>query len=300
MKLTFFESNPSNFGDELNKYLWCRIIEPGFFDEDKETLFLGIGSILWNDYPQKSKKIVMGSGYGGYTGIPNVNDGSWDISFIRGPRTAQLLNIDKSKIITDAAILTKYLDFSDVNSPIVEGKKVGFMPHFQSIQRSNWKDVCNLSGIIYLDPTDPDILKTLSIMKSCDFIISEAMHGVILADTLRVPWIPIEPKFKLHRNKWFDWAESMDINLKFTSCPNSSMLDFWHSLTGLYASGERSLFIKRKLNFINSFFVNDGAKTLANFTLDDAFLSSDVVFERNSSNALEALSKKCTIIKGIG
>ena len=82
----------------MNKYLWKKLIEPGFLDEDESTLFIGVGSILWDYYPLDAKKVVMGSGYGGYTKIPNVNDGSWDITFVRGPRTAKLLNIDKSKI----------------------------------------------------------------------------------------------------------------------------------------------------------------------------------------------------------
>ncbi|WP_392342395.1 polysaccharide pyruvyl transferase family protein [uncultured Shewanella sp.] len=300
MKLTFFESNPPNFGDELNKYLWSNLIEPDFFDEDESTLFLGVGSILWDHYPKEASKIVMGSGYGGYTPIPNVHDGSWDITFVRGPRTAQQLNIDKSKVITDAAILAKYLKFPlHIPSPN-RVSRIGFMPHYQSIPRACWKEVCDVAGLVYLDPTEPNVTNTISIIKSCDFIISEAMHGVILADTLRVPWIPIQPKVAIHRNKWFDWAESMDLSLRFNDCPNSSILDFWSSFSGLQATGKRSNYVQDKLKMINSIFVNNAAKTLSNFLIDDAFLSSDSVFERNSVNALEALSSKCKIVRGIG
>lgn len=300
MKLTFFESNPPNFGDELNKYLWKNLIEPGFLDEDESTLFIGVGSILWDHYPLDAKKIVMGSGYGGYTKIPNVNDGSWDIAFVRGPRTAQLLNIDKSKVITDAAILTRYLQLPTNELTEKKISRIGFMPHYQSIQRACWKEVCDIAGIQYLDPTEPDVMSTLTRIKNCDFIISEAMHGVILADTLRVPWIPIQPKVEIHRNKWFDWAESMDLSLRFNTCPNSSILDLWSSVSGLRATGNRSILVRDKLKIINSVFIKNAANVLSKFTIDDAFLSSDNIFEVNSAKALEALSSKCKLVRGVG
>ena len=126
------------------------------------------------------------------------------------------------------------------------------------------------------------------------------MHGVILADTLRVPWIPIQPKVEIHRNKWFDWAESMDLSLRFNTCPNSSILDLWSSVSGLRATGNRSLYIQDKLEFVNSAFIKNAANILSKFTINDAFLSSDNIFEVNSAKALEALSSKCKLARGVG
>ena len=139
MKLTYFSGHVPNFGDELNKYMWDSLVSPGFFDEDESKLFLGVGSILWDDYPKKSKKIVMGSGYGGYTAKPDIHDGSWDVAFVRGPRTALELNLDPNLAITDSAILTHFMGLPKYEKT----HKISFMPHYESIPRGNWKSVCN-------------------------------------------------------------------------------------------------------------------------------------------------------------
>ena len=72
MKLVHWigKHNKRNFGDELNPWLWSRVL-PGFFDDDDAELFLGIGSILFDSWPASSRKIVVGSGFAGYTAPPN-------------------------------------------------------------------------------------------------------------------------------------------------------------------------------------------------------------------------------------
>ena len=45
MQLFAWEGDARNFGDELNRLLWPRLL-PDFFDDDPAELFLGIGSVL--------------------------------------------------------------------------------------------------------------------------------------------------------------------------------------------------------------------------------------------------------------
>jgi succinoglycan biosynthesis protein ExoV len=223
MKLTYYSSTPSNFGDALNPYIWARFLPEGFLDDNEEELFVGIGSILWDDYPKNAVKHVIGSGYGGYTGKPDLHDGSWNVLFVRGPRTASELQLAAETVVADAAILVSELELP----PSPRNGGIAFMPHFESIDRGFWPEVCSAADIEFIDPRDPveDILIKI---RNSKLLISEAMHGIIVADALRTPWIPIQPLRYDHRAKWFDWAESMNISLEFSKLPPSGLCELYH------------------------------------------------------------------------
>ncbi|WP_165727343.1 polysaccharide pyruvyl transferase family protein [Pseudoalteromonas sp. 31A1] len=291
MKLTFYKGNIPNFGDDLNNIMWDALLAPGFFDDKEDELFLGIGSILWDSYPKKTNKIVMGSGFGGYTDIPNLHGGNWDVAFVRGPRTAKALNLDPKLAITDAAILTRFM-----NLPVQAKKyKVSFMPHWQSISRGNWQSVCEQAGINYIDPTDPNVMHSLQSIQQTELLITEAMHGAILADTLRVPWLALEPIFPLHRNKWFDWSESMSINLKFNDMPSSSIKDFWSLKTGNQGMGKRSVQLGKLLSFTDPYFIDRAAEKLIMLAKNHGQMSKENIFIDKSDMALEKLGEYCKL-----
>ncbi|KGK01551.1 polysaccharide pyruvyl transferase family protein [Pseudoalteromonas sp. ND6B] len=291
MKLTFYKGDTPNFGDDLNNIMWDALVAPGFFDDNDDELFLGIGSILWDYLPKTPKKIVMGSGYGGYSGKPNLQDGSWDVAFVRGPRTAKALNLDPKLAITDAAILTRFM-----NLPAQTKKyKVSFMPHWESISRGNWQRVCEHAGINYIDPTDPNVLASLQAIQQTELLITEAMHGAILADTLRVPWLALEPIFPLHRNKWFDWSESMSIDLKFNATPSSSIKDLWSYKTGNRGVGKFSQQLGNLFSFTDSYFIDKAAENLSMLAKKHGQLSDDQVFINKSNMAFDKLSQYCKI-----
>ncbi|TMP02343.1 pyruvyl transferase [Pseudoalteromonas sp. S3178] len=291
MKLTYFSGHVPNFGDELNKYMWDSLVSPGFFDEDDSKLFLGIGSILWDYLPKKPKKIVMGSGYGGYTPKPDVHDGSWDIAFVRGPRTAAALNLDPRLAITDAAILTHFMKLPNQEKQ----HKISFMPHYESIPRGNWELVCKLAGINFIDPTNPDVLESLIELKKTDLLITEAMHGTILADTLRVPWVSLKPILPIHHNKWFDWAESLNIDLKFSQMPSSSIKDSWSQVTGKLGTGKRSRQFAKMLSFTDKYYIENAGEKLLKLAKNGGQLSEDKIFNLKADMALSKLSEYCPL-----
>ncbi|WP_062267596.1 polysaccharide pyruvyl transferase family protein [Endozoicomonas arenosclerae] len=285
MKLTFYRGEVPNFGDELNSILWDELIEPGFFNDDESQLFLGVGSIIWNDFNPRAKKLVVGSGYGGYTDLPDVHDGNWQFSFVRGPRTAALLGLDKNLAITDSAILTHFADIPSTEKRF----KASFMPHFQSIERGNWKQACELADIHFIDPRD-DVKKILNDIQQSELVISEAMHGAILADTLRTPWLAVEPLASQHRNKWYDWSESLEMTLEFKPMPASSIRDFWAKVTGGTGLGRKSQIAERVLAFTQDYFVKDAASRLNRLSKETGFLSDEAIFKSKAHQALEALS----------
>jgi succinoglycan biosynthesis protein ExoV len=44
-----------------------------------------------------------------------------------------------------------------------------------------------------------------------EVLLTEAMHGAIIADSLRVPWIPIVSNPSILSFKWDDWCQSLSL-----------------------------------------------------------------------------------------
>lgn len=217
MKLHYFKGPKyGNFGDELNAWLWPRLL-PDFFDDDESVLFLGIGSIIGKqridnkDYKTGQKRIVFGSGFvSTYHEKPDLNDPDWDVFFVRGPETARTLGLPPEKSLGDAAILIRAVIDPEARK---ETNTIGFIPHWQSMDRGHWESVCDQAGLMLIDPRAP-VETVLAQILACKFIVAEAMHGAIVADALRVPWIACLPIVKSHRNKWHDWADALNIKLE--------------------------------------------------------------------------------------
>ena len=207
-----------NFGDELNVWLWPKLL-PEFFDEDERVLFLGIGSILFDFFPADRLKLVFGAGYGGYTPLPVIDD-NWKIYFVRGHRTAQALDLDASLAIGDAAILIR----SCLRSIAAPRYRFSFMPHWESAIDGNWHETCNIAGIHYVDPCGP-VDQVLNEIMNSETLITEAMHGAIVADALRVPWIAVTPTKGMHRAKWLDWASALALEINPATLAPSNALE---------------------------------------------------------------------------
>lgn len=193
----------ANFGDDLNPWLWNRLI-PGHLDEDRSTLFLGIGTLLNQKVPKNPLKIVFGSGTG-YGPAP-VPDEKWRFYCVRGPLSAQALGLAPELAITDPAALIRTMVF-----PRLHGiYNASFMPHYLSARYADWEAVCRAAGIHYIDPGAP-VLQVLQQIQSSKLVISESLHGAIVADALRVPWIAVQAYHHINRFKWQDWCLSLGL-----------------------------------------------------------------------------------------
>lgn len=63
---------------------------------------------------------------------------------------------------------------------------VSFMPHYESAMYGSWDKACELAGIHYIDPRW-SVEKVLTEISASHKVVSEAMHGCIISDALRVP-----------------------------------------------------------------------------------------------------------------
>ena len=83
------------------------------------------------------------------------------------------------------------------------------MPHWL-LAHPGWARVCEALGIHYIDPIEPpdSIIQDIG---QTEIMICEAMHGAIVADALRVPWIPINSHESVLAFKWVDWLSTINV-----------------------------------------------------------------------------------------
>jgi succinoglycan biosynthesis protein ExoV len=273
MKLIYHKSATGNFGDDLNPWLWPQLL-PGIFDTNDEILFVGIGTILGLRVRNMTSayKVVFGSGVGIGT-LPTIDD-RWKFYCVRGPLTQKALSLDPHLAISDPAILVRILNLPQEQKCY----KVSFMPHHASTELTNWANVCHLLGIKYIDPTD-NVDETLRNIQRSELLISEAMHGAIVADALRIPWIPASLHYGFNEFKWQDWCESLGISLNLQTFPvrlNQKALKGWHQ------------FLKRKIKLA---YITAGLQKLKHV---EPTLSSDSAIDLATTRLQEKLEKfKC-------
>lgn len=287
MKLTFFRGDRPNFGDELNLFMWPRLLPEGFLDEDERELFVGIGSIILDSYPKESRKYVVGSGYGGYTARPDMHDGSWETIFVRGPLTARMLDLPPEKSICDSAVLLRNLELPGAREDV----GTAFMPHFESLESGNWREACRMAGIRFIDPTDP-VEKVIAELRGAKMLISEAMHGVIVADALRTPWVAVRPSHPKHHMKWRDWAEALSVDLRQHRLWPSSALEVLMQVHGRGDHGGRGGRVNRAVAMrpVNHLLTYLAAQRLRQLETQEPMLSSDRAISEVTERASKALA----------
>jgi succinoglycan biosynthesis protein ExoV len=210
MKLYYHKGK--NFGDQLNPLIFDHFM-PGAFDENDNGLFVGIGSLigLVSRFPQR--KVVFSSGLADgdastYGPVPN-DLSSYEFVCVRGPLTAKRLGLNADLAITDGAILLAAMQLPLVRSHEV----ISFMPHAGSEQFYDHQKMAEELGWQFISPME-EPQQVLQKMMRSKFIVTEAMHGAIVADTLRIPWIPYVGFSTVNHFKWQDWCMSMELEYK--------------------------------------------------------------------------------------
>lgn len=211
MKLYYYKTAGTNFGDDINPWFWDQIF-PGLFDDDEAELLFGIGTLLNHRAPSNGRKIVCGSGFG-YGRKPHLDE-SWEFVCVRGKGTAKALNLPLALAIADPAILLPELAAPHHRKI----HKVSFMPYVDSHHAGDWKSISERAGLHYISPTD-DFRKIITDISGSGLLITEAMHGAIVADAYRTPWIAMHSHPDFLDFKWRDWAGALELDLEFTYIP---------------------------------------------------------------------------------
>jgi succinoglycan biosynthesis protein ExoV len=279
-----------NFGDELNSLLWPRLL-PSFFDQDESTRFLGIGSVLDDRHDRRAIKLVAGSGYGGYERRIELDE-TWVIHWVRGQHTARGLNLPPELGLGDPASLLPLSGLAPAAVLDPGSGGTGFMPHFESAMRGAWQEVCDAAGVTLIDPRgDPHAI--IAAIAACRVVLSEALHGAIVADALRVPWIAIRPLAPIHRPKWFDWAETLGLRLEFHTVPPSSALERVHlSRLSDYHMGRRVMHRRGAMlrGIASRRHIDRAADAMRLAAGAEPRLSGDAMLDRAQSRMLETIA----------
>ena len=228
MSLYYYKTEVGNIGDDLNEWLWKDLFDLNKVND--ESILIGFGSILTSNLTALGEKpissyknkIILGAGVRSIDNLPEI-DSSWDVSFLRGPISSLFLTNNLSNYITDGAYaLRHHSSFQEIMS--VEKKyDVAFMPYLRTSNLIPWEKICADLNIHYISPhSTDDIKKTLMEISASKRIVTEAMHGAILADICRVPWskaqfaADIFEGGSVNATKWNDWSRSIGVNFNTT------------------------------------------------------------------------------------
>ena len=209
MELLYYQDPVGNFGDDLNETIWQKLL-PAHVFETVNTVLMGIGSIF-NERSAplsrtRGKKVfVIGSG-AGYGALPSGWN-SWNILGVRGPLTAELVGKPELAMTDSAALLSSLPSIASV-SP--RANSILLIPHFHSITRGRWDRVAHETGMTFVDPRWP-VATVMDHFSRAKLVVTEAMHGAIVADTLRIPWLPIVIAPSTLPFKWKDWTLSLGL-----------------------------------------------------------------------------------------
>lgn len=225
MELVYYKDKDLNFGDDLNAVLWPRILSEQTYAAE-HIVIVGIGSILNQERLGRFEKsdhevIVLGSGTS--YDVPPRQLHRYHVFAVRGPLTAELIGMPE-KAVTDGAIL---LANAPELLPVSSSKTdVVFIPHHRTIRASPWAQIARRAGMTFVSPQQP-VDKVLKALSKAKLVVTEAMHGAIVADTMRIPWLPVVISPAVDEFKWRDWCRSMEVPFEPVYVPAGHPDDQW-------------------------------------------------------------------------
>lgn len=218
MRLTYYHGRVPNFGDDLNGVLWPAL-RPDLFNESDTTAFVGIGTIIGFPCGPYRHLNVFSSGAGN---DPLDRWADRDVTFwcVRGPITAALLGLDADRALCDGAILAPLVSSRFPAARHDSGDTL-LIPHWQTLDDPGWEEAARQAGFALLDPRGgPEAV--VGRIARARMVLTESLHGAILADTYGVPWAAFATSGNFQASKWLDWTRSLGRGFEFTIVPPPS------------------------------------------------------------------------------
>lgn len=227
MRLFYYKAKQGNFGDDLNGWLWEALL-PGFWSDESDVVFLGIGTIIGLTLPPARKVVVFSSG-AGYAAMSGADRSNWTFAAVRGPLTAEVLKLPREAAVADGALLLATLPQF---APLSESERHGviFIPHHHVLNDANWGKAASMAGVELVDPRG-DCVEVIQRIRSAKLVLADSMHAAIIADTLRVPWIPLFSSRNSNTFKWLDWSLALGVLYQPVKLPIPSTNGAFRSVT---------------------------------------------------------------------
>ena len=206
---SFVAESGTNFGDDLNRWLWPRLLPEQMNGQDDGVVFLGIGTVIGPGLPDAEHYVVFSCGAGYGPPPPDFGGPKWTLVCIRGPLTARVLGLPKTMVSSDGALLLNSLpEYKPL--PETEREGVLFMPHFENLDIGDWPEICRRAGVEFISPllSSEEVVDRI---RRARLVLADAMHAAIVADTLRVPWVPLALSNRINTFKWLDWTMTLDL-----------------------------------------------------------------------------------------
>lgn len=205
MRLLYYTGD-INFGDSLNEWLWHRLIPSKITGAGPH--FSGIGTLSADRIPVGEPVVIFTSGVG-YGAFPNLTADT-HVVCVRGPLSAKALGLQPEAAVTDGAALLATLDDW---APSSKRKGTVFMPHHRAEDLGGYDEICDRCGIEYLSPRG-NSFEIIDRLRNAELVLAGAMHAAIVADAMRVPWVPIVTSRQINTFKWLDWTFSLQLPYK--------------------------------------------------------------------------------------
>lgn len=201
--------NQKNWGDALNPVIAEFVSERAVkFTKIKYCDgFLAIGSVL---SLANSRTTVWGSGF--MLSDQTCKESPREICAVRGPLTRDMLleqAVDCPEIYGDPALLLPLF----YNRYIEKKYRLGVIPHYIDAEHP-WVKAIGIHKDVSVIDVESDIFDFVDAVKSCEFIVSSSLHGLICADSYGIPNIQIELSKNVAGDnfKFRDYATSIGKN----------------------------------------------------------------------------------------